>query len=118
MKRLLTAADGAKILVADDDEPIRSFVAETLRGDGYAVMELDPAAGDFSLCKEAYDVAILDIVMPVKDGFAVREELLKHSPGTQIIMMTAYPDSERLHQAVELGIHAFLPKPFRADHIR
>ncbi len=107
-----------KIFIADDDVAIRETVTEVLMSEGYLVTVYDPADPDDSLLQEQYDIAILDMVMPGTDGFTLRTEILKHSPGTQFIFITGFPDREKLEKAMDLGVFTFLTKPFTADHIR
>ncbi len=61
---------------------------------------------------------ILDIFMPKIDGFKLREEIRKYSPGAQFIIMTGRPDKELLERAIDIGAFTFLTKPFNADQIK
>jgi DNA-binding NtrC family response regulator len=108
----------ASIIVADDDEAIREMAAQVLTLDGHSVLVYDPVNPDPGALKRPCDVAVLDMVMPNTDGFILREEIVKHSPRAQFIIMTAHPDKAMLDRAMDLGVFVFLPKPFAADHIR
>ncbi len=106
------------ILVADDDELILEFISEVLQEDGYSITQYNGSSLDENVLKKEYDVAILDIVMPGKDGFELREEILKNSPGTQFVFITGHASYDKLNKIIDLGVYGFLPKPFGSHHIR
>jgi two-component system repressor protein LuxO len=106
------------ILVADDERTIRKALSCILACDGHLVTEYDPQAPDDGLLRSEYDVAILDINMPGKDGFALRDEILKHSPATPIIFVTGNLSEDVLNRAFKDGCCRFITKPFTADQIR
>jgi DNA-binding NtrC family response regulator len=108
----------ARILIADDDADIREAISETLLLDGHSVAAYNPADSDPQILKQPYDVAIIDMVMPNTSGFALHEEIIKHSPLAQFIFITAHADKVMLDKAMDLGAFVFLPKPFTASHIR
>jgi len=109
-----------RILVVDpDDEKLyRDMLQKTLMKEGYEITTFDPAVDDKVILEKQYDVAIVDLVMPGTSGFKIREEIAKHSPHTQFIIITAYADKEKLDEAMEAGVYTFLSKPFRGDHIK
>jgi DNA-binding NtrC family response regulator len=108
----------AAILIADDNAEIRETTAELLRPEGHTVIVYDPVSSDPTLLATPCDLAILDMVMPNTDGFILREVIAKHSPFAQFIIITAHPKKEMLDKAMDLGIFAFLTKPFTADQLR
>jgi DNA-binding NtrC family response regulator len=108
----------ASILIADDNAEIRETTAELLRHEGHAVAVYDPVSPDPAVLAKPCDLAILDMVMPNTDGFMLREAIAKHSPFAQFIIITAHPERAMLDKAMDLGIFAFLTKPFTADQIR
>lgn len=115
----MTQAAGApRILVADDDETIRLMVADSLRAIGMDVTEHDPAQPVEGVFEASYDLAVLDMVMPPTDGFSVRTEVLRQSPGAQFIMMTGMPDREKLERAIDLGVFMFLTKPMSPEQMQ
>jgi DNA-binding NtrC family response regulator len=107
----------ALILIADDNGDIRETNAELLRLEGHEVFTYDPAGLDMAVLDKTFDVVILDMVMPNTDGFIVREKIIKRSPFAQFIIITAHPKRDMLDKAMDLGIFAFLTKPFTADQI-
>jgi DNA-binding NtrC family response regulator len=106
------------ILVADDAADIREILSETLNSLGFRV--ITAANGQECLNKvdkEAPDLALLDIEMPVKSGLEVLKELRQRERDTTAIMITAYGTIERAVQAMKEGAFDFITKPFDLDHI-
>lgn len=106
-----------RVLVADDDDGMRMYVAETLREQGCVVDEYDPGNPESVLQEAAYDAAVLDIVMPGMTGFELRDRILKFSSGTQFVLMTGFPDREKYDLAMDVGVYSLLTKPFRKEQI-
>ncbi|MHC4548966.1 MAG: response regulator [Planctomycetota bacterium] len=82
----------ARILVIDDEQVVRQFVREVLEQDGHEVVE----AADGNSGMEAYrrhpaDLAIIDLIMPRKDGFKTIAELRALQPQIPILVMTGAP---------------------------
>jgi DNA-binding NtrC family response regulator len=106
------------ILVADDDADIRDILSETLNSLGSRV--ITAANGQECLDKvdkEAPELVLLDIEMPVKNGLEVLKELRHGGRDTTAIMITAYGTIERAVQAMKEGAFDFITKPFDLDHI-
>jgi DNA-binding NtrC family response regulator len=108
----------ASILIADDEEGMRDVLYDILTLDGHSVTPFDPLSPDQRLLRKPYDVAILDMIMPGKDGFSLRDELKKYSPHTQIIFIASPPDAQKLETSIDQGAYSFLTKPFNTDQIR
>jgi DNA-binding NtrC family response regulator len=106
------------ILVVDDDADIRDILSETLHSLGCRV--ITAANGQECLDKvdkEAPELVLLDIEMPVKNGLEVLIELRQRARGTTALMITAYGTIERAVQAMKEGAFDFITKPFDLDHI-
>ena len=108
----------ARIIVIDDEATMRSLVTDILAPDGHEIIEYDPAAAAPETLAQHFDVAVIDIVMPHLDGFAMYEKVLCHSPSCQCVMMTGFPDADKVNQSVDSGIYSFLVKPFSAVQLR
>jgi CheY-like chemotaxis protein len=102
-----------RILLVDDDASLRSVVAETLRGEGYAVDEAsDGAEGLEQLRAAPPDLLLLDLAMPVVDGqgLIAAWRAQEHRPDVPIVILSATPTlAEAAHEA---GVKAILLKPF------
>jgi two-component system OmpR family response regulator len=101
-----------KLLVIDDDERLRALLAEYLGARGLEVKTApDGASGLERLRAEAFDLVILDVMMPGMDGFDVCRELRRTSK-VPVIMLTARGDELDRIVGLELGADDYLPKPF------
>ncbi|MCR5781937.1 MAG: response regulator transcription factor [Clostridia bacterium] len=102
------------VYVADDDDNIRGIVKTFLSSDGYEVEDFP--TGDLLLerfAERPCDLAILDVMMPGKDGFAVCTELREKST-VPIIMLTARDSDNDYAMGLGLGSDDYITKPFSA----
>jgi CheY-like chemotaxis protein len=98
------------ILLADDDPEILASLSAALSSEGYEVITANngrEACNHFA--KHQVDLALLDLKMPVRDGWAAFERLTNTNPLVPIIIITARPDQYPL--AVAAGVAAFMEKP-------
>ncbi|MDH4304418.1 MAG: diguanylate cyclase, partial [Nitrospira sp.] len=107
----------AVVLVVDDDELIRLFVREALEQAGFEVCEASngvQAIEQFSARRP--DLIIMDVVMPVMDGFAVCLKLRESAEGKRvpILVMTALDDEDSISRAYAYGATDFIAKPTNA----
>ena len=103
----------ARVLIADDHVGLRSMIAEALRAYGYEVDE----AGDGQQALEAirrggYQVAVIDVRMPVLDGLAVAARARDEGLACPVIVISVMGDHETRRRVAELGA-VFHRKPFR-----
>ena len=111
----------ARILVAEDDEAVRSFVKRALELDGHSVMaEEDGAAAAERLAREdgAFDLILSDIKMPVMDGIAFALIAARDHPDLPILLMTGFADQRERANGLEALIHDVVVKPFSLADIR
>ncbi len=102
----------SKILIVDDEEAIRFFLAERLIEEGWLVTETDSGeAALVTLADRSYDVILLDLRMPGIDGLTVMHEVKAQWPDTMIIIMTGYASIESAIEAVRHGAFDYLRKP-------
>jgi DNA-binding response OmpR family regulator len=108
-----------KILVVDDEPPLRELVIVTL-GDTY---DCDEAAdGDAALeqlRRQRYDMVMLDVMMPGRSGIDVLREMRSDEAlrDVPVIVMSAWQSSEDIDAALAAGANGFLPKPFRVEEL-
>jgi two-component system cell cycle sensor histidine kinase/response regulator CckA len=109
---------GAKskgILVVDDDDALRSMMAEHLRDLGYTVWEAaDPVAALDIVGNAAHqvDLVVTDLVMPKMSGPHLVERLCELRPKVQILRISGYPRPQHPHLSADVP---FLQKPFTLD---
>jgi DNA-binding NtrC family response regulator len=107
-----------RILVVDDEPLIRATLAEYLTGEGFTVTAC--ASGEQALAEaeqQPYDVVLCDVQLPGIDGIEVLERLLKVSPETFVLLITAYATVENAVEAFQRGAHDYLMKPIILDEV-
>jgi two-component system, chemotaxis family, chemotaxis protein CheY len=110
------AVEATLILVVDDERDIRSTVAEMLELEGYAVDEAVNGADALDAVeRRTPDVILLDMRMPVLDGWGFARELRHRGRQIPIVVMTAARDAGRW--AEEIAATAALSKPFGFDDL-
>ena len=102
-----------RVLLAEDDQRIGNFIIKGLRENAYAVdMATDGEDALYQAAINTYDVIILDVMMPVKDGFAVCRELRREGIKTPILMLTARDATDDKIFGLDFGADDYLTKPF------
>ncbi len=108
-----------KILVADDDDGVRSILRDLLSDEGYDVIEV--RSGTEVLTKIAggaeFDLLLMDVRMPGIDGLEVLERLQKNHSDFGVIMITAHATSSVAIRAIQMGAFDQLRKPFEVDEV-
>ena len=102
-----------KILVVDDESRMRKLVNDFLSMQGYEVLEAENGSNAMDLFFKNEDIAliILDVMMPVMDGWQVCREIRNYSK-VPIIMLTARGDERDELQGFQLGVDEYITKPF------
>jgi DNA-binding response OmpR family regulator len=101
-----------KVLIIDDDEELCELVSEYLSVEGFAVESMnDGEAGLERARAGGFDLAILDVMMPKKNGFDVLREL-RQTSRLPVLMLTARGDDMERIVGLEIGADDYLPKPF------
>ena len=101
-----------KILIVDDEEQIRNILRMYLVRDGYEVSEAEDGEKGMKLFYEKpFDLVILDVMLPKKDGWSILREIKKYTE-TPVIMLTARDDSEDEVFGFEMGADDYITKPF------
>lgn len=104
-----------RILVCEDETAIREFVIINLKRHGYDVIEADSgesALAQFGEQADTVDIALLDVMLPGMDGFAVCRELRRQSPTMGIIMLTARTQEADKINGFNTGADDYITKPF------
>src|SRR5579885_319191 len=106
-------ASRGRILVIDDEPDIRESLEALLTAENYAVeLAANAAEGQRRLESTAYDLVLLDLMMPDKSGMQVLEEVRARDVETPIFMITAYGSVEVAVQALKRGANDYFPKPW------
>ena len=105
------------VWIVDDDRSIRWVFEKALSRESIEFRAFSSANEVVeALESETPQVLVSDIRMPGMDGFALLQTLKERSPGTPVIIMTAYSDLESAVAAFQGGAYEYLPKPFDVDH--
>jgi DNA-binding response OmpR family regulator len=111
----------ARILLVEDDESVRSFVARALEIDRHNVVTAeDGEIGLETFIAEdgQFDLVLTDIQMPHLDGIEMSRELAKRTPGQKILMMTGYANQRERAESLDAIIIDVVQKPFTLPEIR
>src|SRR6266849_5523529 len=106
------------VLIVDDEPLIRDTLAEYLGQEGFAVATCADGESALELAaSRQFDVALCDVNLPGIDGIELLERLLKISPQTLVLLITAYATVENAIQAFRRGAHDYLMKPIVLDEV-
>src|SRR6185369_2585412 len=106
-------------LVIDDEEQVRQFVAEVLRGEGWNVAQSPSAEDAFArMDEELWSVVFCDVVLGGADGFTVLRHFKERMPETKVVLMTGHGTAEGALNAAAFGAYDYLLKPFGPDELQ
>lgn len=107
-----------KILIVDDEEPIRELIAQIIKADGYDTQTASGVdeAMDY-LAKEEYSLIISDINMPNKTGIDLLREVFLVDENIAVLMATAVDDRKVAVNTLELGAYGYIIKPFERNEL-
>ncbi|WP_010242638.1 response regulator transcription factor [Peptoniphilus rhinitidis] len=108
-----------KILVIEDEERLLESIREGLVHSGYVVdTALDGEEGSFMAFTNDYDLIILDINLPKKDGFEILKEIRGENSEVNVIMLTALSDVDDRVRGFDLGANDYIIKPFHFEELK
>jgi DNA-binding NtrC family response regulator len=107
-----------KILVVDDERIVLDSCQRVLEADGFEVC-LVPSADRAmeAMKKKGFGLLLVDIKMPEHDGMYLMREVKKEWPDIPIIVMSGYPTTDTIEEAVKMQAAAFIAKPFTPDEL-
>ncbi|HHL39015.1 MAG TPA: response regulator transcription factor [Deltaproteobacteria bacterium] len=107
-----------RILLVEDEKKVASFIKRGLEQEGYAVdVSVDGEEGLLYAKANEYDVIILDILLPRKNGLEVLKELKEARISSPVILLTALDSVEDRVKGLDLGADDYLPKPFAFEEL-
>lgn len=108
-----------RVLIIDDEKVIREGVQRALNGRGYVVEKAENGEMGIEMLKEnAYQIVLLDLMMPGIDGFGVLEWIKSNKPGIEVVVITGFATVTKAVSAMKQGAFDFVGKPFTPDYIR
>ncbi len=105
----------ARILLAEDDDGVRAFVARALAHVGHEVVEAEDGGLASEVMQEEmgrFDLLLSDIKMPVMDGIALALNVAAAWPKVTIVLMTGFADQRERAHGLDQLIYDVIPKPF------
>src|ERR1700742_1611818 len=109
------------ILIADDEEAVRSLIARALQMDGHTTMTAQDGAEALEILSReagAFDLLLTDIKMPLMDGIALALATARDFPKLTILLMTGFADQRERASGLNAIVHDVVTKPFSVADIR
>src|SRR5208283_4692281 len=108
-----------KILIVDDEQSMRDFLAIMLKKEGHEVVTAENGTEALKAVQaEIFDLVITDVKMPGLDGIGVLKMIKEISADTIVILITAFATAETAVEAMKLGAYDYITKPFKIDEIK
>jgi DNA-binding response OmpR family regulator len=102
-----------QILIVEDESRLAAFLQKGLRKNGYmTAIALDGEQATTIASSKKFDLMVLDLGLPIKDGFTVLQELRNKQEKFPIIVVTARSDEQDQAKAISSGANDFVAKPF------
>jgi two-component system response regulator PilR (NtrC family) len=109
----------SRVLVVDDEQSMRNMLAIALQQEGYEVVTAeDGEAARRELEARSVDLIVSDIRMPGLDGIELLRFAREHTPGTEVILVTAHASTDSAVEALRLGAYDYITKPFDIDELK
>ncbi|MBQ9092665.1 MAG: response regulator transcription factor [Prevotella sp.] len=110
--------ENIKIMLCEDDENLGMLLREYLQAKGFsAELFPDGEAGYRAFTKQKFDICILDVMMPKKDGFTLAQEIRQSNVDVPIIFLTAKQLKEDILEGFKIGADDYITKPFSMEEL-
>lgn len=107
-----------RILVVEDDRALSSLLVRALREESYAVdLAQDGQEAEWLAYENPYDAIVLDLMLPIKDGITVLQNLRAGGISTPVLILTAKDSTEDVVKGLDVGADDYLKKPFSLDEL-
>ena len=108
--------ESIKIMLCEDDENLGMLLREYLQAKGFiAELYPDGEAGYRAFMRAKFDICILDVMMPKKDGFTLASEIRAANQDVPIIFLTAKQLKEDILEGFKIGADDYITKPFSME---
>lgn len=108
----------ARLLIVDDEPDILLMLRVNLEADGFeTALAADGETALRRMSGEHFDLVVLDVMMPLLDGWGVLERLNRVKDAPRIIVLSARTAPQDRRRALEAGATAYMPKPFSPAHL-
>lgn len=110
--------ENIKIMLCEDDENLGMLLREYLQAKGFTTeLYPDGEVGYRAFTKQKFDICILDVMMPKKDGFTLAQEIRQSNVDVPIIFLTAKQLKEDIIEGFKIGADDYIPKPFSMEEL-
>lgn len=107
-----------RVLIVDDSAEFRRSLVKILEKAGLQVQAVDDGhAAIAAMGQEVFPLIVTDLKMAGKSGLDLLREIKLHSPESQVIIVTAAGDADSYHEAMQMGVFAYLYKPVKRETI-
>ena len=107
-----------KVLLVEDDSNLGSITSDYLKAKGFnCTWEINGELGYREFVKNQYDIVILDVMMPIKDGFSTAKDIRGIDKKVPIIFLTAKSMKEDTLKGFEIGADDYITKPFNMEEL-
>ena len=107
-----------RLLLVEDDEALSNLLLRALREESYAVdVAKDGQEAEWLAFENPYDVIILDVMLPIKDGFSVLKNIREGGVVTPVLMLTAKDAKDDVVNGLDSGADDYLTKPFDLEEL-
>jgi two-component system cell cycle response regulator CpdR len=110
-----------RVLIADDEDSMRSLVARAIAMDGHDTVTAEDGAEALEILSRengAFDLLLTDIKMPIMDGIALALTVKRDFPDVTILLMTGFADQRERASGLDAIVHDVITKPFSIADIR
>ena len=110
-----------RVLIADDEESMRTLVARAIAMDGHTIVTAEDGAEALEILSNeqgAFDLLLTDIQMPIMDGIALALAAARDFPDLTILLMTGFADQRERASGLNAIVHDVVTKPFSVADIR
>jgi DNA-binding NtrC family response regulator len=110
--------EAGRILVIDDEPIIRDVLNDVLSREGHSLcLRVDAESGLEAMEKSDFDLIVLDLMLPGMGGLETLKEIKNRWPDQLVVMITAFGSVETAVQAMRMGAHDYLTKPFKNEDV-
>lgn len=113
-----TASTKPKVLVVEDETPLRMLVTDILEGEDLDVHSVASADEALPLIDNSFDLVLSDIMMPGTSGMELLQTIKQRNNSVEVILMTGFPKVEAAVTAMKFGAFDYITKPFDIAHLR
>jgi Response regulators consisting of a CheY-like receiver domain and a winged-helix DNA-binding domain len=107
-----------RVLLVEDERSLAELVSDRLKKERYVVdVSYDGEDGLFNALTGIYDLILLDVMLPKKDGFEILKEIRQEGIASKVIMMTAKGELDDKLKGFSEGANDYIPKPFHVDEL-